>query len=268
MGRITLPRSGREELVKALALAGGEAIRGSSRAQGVGEKEGRGNLVTAADRASEQAILRRLAEEYPHDRILSEESRPSVGRAAGAAHLWVIDPLDGTNNFRFGRPYSAVSVAYVEGGVPRAGAVYDPFREELFFAVRGRGAALNGEAIRVSRSRDLSSASVATDNCYDPAGTRRNLGLVLRIQPCPWVLVRGSAVLGMCEVACGRTDLYFHTSLQPWDNAAAFLIVREAGGRVLGFDGAEVDFFAPAAIVGNAGLVEACRRYLTPSVDS
>jgi myo-inositol-1(or 4)-monophosphatase len=246
--------------VKTLALAGGEAIRGVLPGSSVREKEGRGNFVTAADEASERAILRLIAEVFPGDKTLAEESRPALGEVLGAQHLWVIDPLDGTNNVRFGRPYAVVSVGYVEEGEVQAAAVYDPFRDELFFAERGAGAFLNGEVVHVRNHRHLPSASVATDNCYEPEGTKRNLELYLRIRPQPWLLVRGSAVLGMCEVACGRNDLYFHTALQPWDNAAAFLIVREAGGRVAGFDGADAHFLASSAIAGNDDLVEACVR--------
>ena len=128
---------------------------------------------------------------------------------------------------------------------------YDVFRDELFFAALGQGAFRGEEPIRVAATQELSAASVTTDNCYDPVGTRRNLELCLSIEPCPWILMRGSAVLGMCDVACGRTDLYFHTALQPWDNAAAFLIVREAGGHIKALDAPAVDFLASAAIVGN-----------------
>jgi len=254
------PRStDRVELIKDLARAGGAAIRATAPAQGVVTKEGRGNLVTAADRASERAILQLLAEHFSQDAVLSEESHPEVGDPANTAHLWVIDPLDGTSNFRSGRQHAAVSVAYVAAGVVRTGAVYDPFRDELFFAARDRGACLNGEPIRVGNSRHLPTATVATDNCYDPAGTRRNLEICLRIQPSPWILIRGSAVLALCDVACGRVDLYFHTALKPWDNAAAFLIVREAGGRVAGLEGGDVDFWAAEAVAGNADLVEQYR---------
>jgi myo-inositol-1(or 4)-monophosphatase len=213
MSRSTPLPSRRVDFVKTLALAGGEAIRGVLPTDQVREKEGRGNFVTAADDASERAILRLIAETFPGDTILTEESLPGVGNLSGVPHLWVIDPLDGTNNFRFGRQYAAVSVGYVEGGELWAGAAYDPFREELFFAEKGVGAFLNEERIHVRDHRHLPSASVATDNYYEPAGTRPNLELYLRIRPQPWLLVRGSAVLGMCEVACGRIDLYFHTAL-------------------------------------------------------
>jgi myo-inositol-1(or 4)-monophosphatase len=253
--------SRREDFVKTLARAGAQAVRRSLPAAWVEEKAGRGNLVTTADRSSEREILGLLARAFPEDMVLTEESPIAVGELAAVPRLWVIDPLDGTNNFRFGRRYAAVSVAYVEAGVPRAAAVCDPFHDELFSAASGQGAFLNGSPIHVGNVRHLPSASVATDNGYDPAATMRNLELCLRIQPSPWILLRGSAVLSMCEVACDRTDLYFHTALQPWDNAAAFLIVREAGGRVVGLGGGDADFLASGAIVGNSDLVEQGLRY-------
>jgi myo-inositol-1(or 4)-monophosphatase len=256
----TPDRSGIADLLKAAVRAGGEAVRATPPAAGVAPKEGRGNLVTAADAASERVILELIRAAFPADEILSEESRPEGEDLLHIPRLWVVDPLDGTNNFRFGRSYWAVSVGYVEGGELRAGAVYDPLRGELFFAESGRGASLNGVPIRVGGRADLASASVATDNCYDPAGARRNLELCLKIEPAPWLLVRGSAVLSLCEVACGRTDLYFHTSLKPWDTAAAFLIVREAGGQVARLDGTPAGLLAAGAVAGNANLVGQCVR--------
>jgi myo-inositol-1(or 4)-monophosphatase len=246
------------EVLRSAVVAAGRAVRAALPGADVVAKEGRGNFVTAADQASERILLAAISAAFPEDAILSEESRPHVPDPLAVPRLWVIDPLDGTSNFRHGRHYAAVSVALAERGVLEAAAVYDPFRDELFFAERGRGATRNGVPIRVGDRPDLASASVATDNSYDPQGTRRNLELCLRLDPTPWVLVRGSAVLSMCEVACGRTDVYYHTALQPWDNAAAFLLVREAGGCVTGFDGAPASFVTPQVVAGNADLVAGC----------
>ena len=135
------------------------------------------------------------------------------------------------------------------------GAVYDPFRDELFYAEKGGGAFVNGNKISVSEQRELSKASVATDNSYDPEGTRRNLETVLKISPSPWVLMKGSAVLTMCEVAAGRIDVYFHSSLKPWDNAGAFLIAKEAGAEVVDLSGQDTNFLTENAVVGNKQLV-------------
>jgi myo-inositol-1(or 4)-monophosphatase len=256
--------SARAELLKELVLIGARAIKAAVPSTSGCEKAGRGNVVTPADEASERAILERLSEVSPGDAILSEESQSDWSCLTETSRLWVIDPIDGTNNHRYGRHYCAVSVGYVEEGELAAGAVYDPFRDELFFAEIGKGAFLNGSPIRVGGQQDLSSATVATDNCYSPQGTRENLELCLRLDPLPWILIRGSAVLSLCEVACGRTDLYFHTALKPWDSAAAFLIVREAGGRVARFDGTRADFRDSSAIAGNDTLVEQCMRRFRP----
>lgn len=254
-----IPRTLRGKLALEAARAGGQALRTSS-SSWVQKKEGYGNVVTEADRASEQAIVALIASSFPRDEVLTEESPPRHGDLHRAPCLWVIDPLDGTNNFRCGRLYYGVSVAYVENGEPVAGAVYDPVRDEVYFAEKDRGAFLNGVSIHVGQQQALAGAAVATDNGYELAATRRNMELFLRLERCPWLLVRGSAVLGMCEVACGRTDLYFHTALQPWDNAAAFLIVREAGGVACLFDGTPAHFSTSSVITGNAAIVHECAR--------
>jgi len=147
--------SGRIGFVKTLALTGGEVVQSAIPTDRVVAKEGRGNFVTAADEASEKAILWLIAQTFPDDEILTEESRPAVGDLSAAQHLWVIDPLDGTNNFGFERWYAAVSVGYVEGGQLRAGAVYDPFRKELFFAEKGGGRS----------SMESQSVSAGTSTC-------------------------------------------------------------------------------------------------------
>ncbi len=172
--------------------------------------------------------------------------------------MWVIDPIDGTNNFRYQRNFSGISVGYVEKGVVKMGAIYNPFRNELYFAEKDQGAFLNDQKIAVGEQTELSKSVVATGNSYDPAGTRQSLELLLKLNPTPWVLMRGSGVLEMCEVANGRMDLYFHTVHKPWDNAAAFLLIEEAGGVVKGFKGEDISFLSPKVIVGNSALVEQC----------
>lgn len=243
------------EVLRQAALAAGQAIRSCRPADGLVEKAGRMNFVTAADLASEKAIMDAITAHFPAHDILSEESTSAIGEPLGCEHLWVIDPIDGTSNFRYEREYSAVSIGYIEHGEPVAAAVYDPFRDQLFTAQRGLGARLNGQRIAASSVTQLAKATVATDNSYDPAGTRRNLELMLRLPESPWCLIRGSAVLAMCDVAAGRLDVYFHTDLKPWDAAAAFLIASEAGATVAGIDGAPVTFMSPHAVLGNSNLV-------------
>jgi len=254
----------RKDVAKMAALAGGQAALATIPTDGVVIKEGRGNFVTKGDLASEKAIISLIRKHFPSDEILSEETESQLKDLLTVEHLWVIDPIDGTNNYRNGRNYSAVSVAYVESGQIVDAAAYDPFRKELFTAHRGGGAFLNGRAIKIGEQKDIHKAVVATDNSYDPDGTRHNLQIVLAIDPTPWVLVKGSAVLTICEVACGRTDLYFHTALKPWDNAAAMLIAEEAGAIVTDLKGNKIAFTSPEIVVGNPELVKEFARSVAP----
>lgn len=128
-------------------------------------------------------------------------------------------------------------------------------REELFFAIKGKGTHLNDKKIKVSGQKDLTKATVATDNSYIGNETKENLSLFLSLPSIPWITIKGSAVLTMCEISCGRIDLYFHAFLKPWDNAAAFLIVKESGGIIKGWKGENINFLSPKAIVGNRELV-------------
>jgi len=245
----------RLKIAQEAARAAGEAVRKAVPTEGVIEKEGRANLVTAADLASEKAIVDIIRSNYPDDKILSEETASDLDDPLAVPRLWVIDPIDGTSNFRYQRSYCAVSVGFVERGVIQMGAIYNPFDDELFSAERGKGAFLNGIKIRVGDASDLSKASVATDNSYDPEGTKRNIELLLKIKPTPWALIKGSAVLTMSETAAGRFDLYFHTVLKPWDNAAAFLIAEEAGAKIRDVEGNPINFMTKSAVVGNEKLV-------------
>lgn len=237
--------------------AGGKAAKSVVPSSGIIPKEGRGNFVTAGDLASEKAVLKIIKKHFPKDAILSEETQSSLSNSEllNLNRLWVLDPIDGTNNFRNYRHYSCVSLGFVEKGIILAGAVYDFYHDELFHAVKGGGAYLNSQPISVGKQKDFSLATIATDNSYVPEETKYNLELLLKINPVPFVLMRGSGALMMCEVAAGRTDLYFHTVLKPWDNAAGFLIVEEAGGVVKGLKGEKINFLSPAVVVGNRELV-------------
>lgn len=243
------------QVIQQAIRTAGQAVKNAVPSSGVIQKEGRANIVTAADLASEKILMDAIKTNFPGEEILSEETTSTITDPLKVEKLWVIDPIDGTNNFRFERNYSAVSVGYVENGVPQFGVVYDPFRDELFFAQKGKGAFLNEQKISIGKSSDLAKATVATDNSYDPAGTKYNLELALRLPVTPWILMKGSAVLTMCDVACDRIDLYYHTSVKPWDNAAAFLIVEEAGGVIKDYDGSTPTFLTQNFVMGNEELV-------------
>lgn len=242
-------------LAQQAARVAGDIIKSAHPQEGSTAKEGRLNFVTAADLASEKAIIDCIKKEFPDDTILSEETHSELEKPLSVAHLWVIDPIDGTNNFRRQRDYSGVSIGYVESGETIGGVIYNPFRNELFLAEKGKGAYLNDKKIHVAQEADLTRTEIATDNWYESFGTRQNLEIILKLGSIPFMFMKGSAVLALAEVACGRLDLYFHNFLKPWDNAAGFLLVREAGGVVKDFNGNDVNFLSPQAIVGNKTVV-------------
>lgn len=248
----------RSEVLKHALFAAADAINMHTSTEGIIDKEGISNFVTAADLASEKAIVNLINANFPDDNILSEETTSSFtnDHLLTLDHLWVIDPIDGTNNFRYQRGYSCISIGYAEKGIVKIGGVYNFINKELFFAEEGKGAFVNDKKTGVSSLKNLSSGIIGTDPYYTSEVIRRNLQLVLKINPTPLVLMRGAAALEMCDVAAGRLDLYFHTSLNPWDNAAAYLIVQEAGGIVKGLQGNEITFLSPEIVLGNSTVVE------------
>ena len=217
-------------------------------------KKGVQNYSTAGDLASEKKILTSIAENFPADPILSEETHSGLLDPLTYKRLWVIDPIDGTVNARHDRGYSAISIGFVKKGKPYSGAIYDLSRDELFYAESGKGAFLNDRRIKVSSQNNIKDAAVSTDWYYDHSITLRHLGM-LKKSGSALVYIRGSAVLAMAQVACGRDDLYFHTAIRPWDNAAAFALIENAGGIIMGLDGRKIDIMSRDIVVGNKTLV-------------
>jgi myo-inositol-1(or 4)-monophosphatase len=211
------------------------------------------NLVTQADLEAEELITSMILDAFPDHKFLREEGESTGG--ADADHLWVIDPLDATNNYAHGIPHFAVSVAYYEKGAPVAGVILDPTRDELFSAVRGGGAFLNGKPIRVSENAELSECIIGTGFYYDRGALmertlkgvhdlfKRNIRGIRRF---------GSAAVDLCWVACGRFDGFFEYRLSPWDYAAGALIIEEAGGRCFDRDGKPLHLDSGSVIVANA----------------
>jgi myo-inositol-1(or 4)-monophosphatase len=247
----------RSEILKMALLTAADVISQHSPSEGIIDKEGISNFVTAADLASEKAIVSLIKQHFPEDAILSEETESSFSseELLSLDHLWIIDPIDGTNNFRYQRGFSCISIGYAEKGVIKIGGVYNFINKELFFAEDGKGAFVNDKKINVSSLKNLSEGVLGTDPYYTSEATRLNLSLVLKIEPTPFVLMRGAAALEMCDVAAGRLDLYFHTSIKPWDMAAASLIISEAGGVIKNTLGGNITFLSPEVVVGNAMVV-------------
>jgi myo-inositol-1(or 4)-monophosphatase len=196
------------------------------------------NPVTETDTAAEELILDRLRAAFPHHRILAEEAGGDEWRDPGPP-IWLVDPLDGTNNLAHGFPHVGVSLALVEEQQPILGVIYDPLRQETFAATAGGGAYLNGESIHVTGVEHLADAFLATGFPYDRRTAQDN-----NVQRVDHFLRRsqgvrraGAAVLDLAYVACGRFDGFWEIRLHPWDVAAGILIVREAGGRATDFSG-------------------------------
>lgn len=197
------------------------------------------NIVTDADRASEERVLGWLQREVPGHAVLAEES----GAHEGSEYRWFVDPLDGITNYAHGVPHFCVSIAVADAQGVLAGAVFDPMRGELFSAARGQGATLDGRALVPSTVTRLERALLCTGFPYDvQQKPELPLGLFSRlIQKAQGMRRMGSAALDLAWVAAGRFDGFFEFGLQPWDVAAGGLLVLEAGGAVSRVDGAPFD---------------------------
>ena len=195
------------------------------------------DLVTEVDHECEALIVGGLLAERSEDAILAEEGRGEDHE--NARWRWIIDPIDGTTNYAHGYPRFCVSIGVEHDGERVVGVVYDPLLDELFCAVRGEGATLNGRPLHVSEEADLGNALVATGFAYDVRRSAQDnvdhfIAFVKRSRA---IRRDGSAALDLCYVAAGRFDGYWELKLHPWDVAAGLLMVEEAGGRVSDLSG-------------------------------
>ncbi|MEJ5210877.1 MAG: inositol monophosphatase family protein [Burkholderiales bacterium] len=204
-------------------------------------------FVSEVDHAAEEAIVETLLSAYPDHAILAEE-RGAQGRSD---YVWIIDPLDGTTNFLHGFPQYAVSIALSHRGVLTQAVVYDPTRNELFTASRGRGAFLNDRRIRVSRRTKLQEALIGTGFPFrELSFLEPYLRIFGELLPKTAGLRRpGSAALDLAYVAAGRYDGFFEAGLKPWDMAAGALLILEAGGLIGDFQG-EDGYLESGNVVG------------------
>ena len=219
----------------------------------ISNKEGVNNWVTEADHAAEKAIIAAIKKDHPDHFILSEE----VGEIVSNSEIkWIIDPIDGTINFASGIPLCAVSIGVEKEGEMILGAVYNPFIGELFFAQKGYGASLNDKKINVSSKQEVLHSCLVTGFPYTyldmPNGPLQVFERFIR----KGVPVRrlGSAAIDLCWVAAGRFDGFYEHKLSPWDSAAGFLIVEEAGGKVTDMNGAKYSPYQHQIVASN-GLI-------------
>jgi myo-inositol-1(or 4)-monophosphatase len=224
------------------------------------ELKGRANLVTVADKEAEARIIRRIRDQYPAHSILAEESGPSEGNEA----KWIIDPLDGTTNFAHQYPFFCVSIALELNGQLMCGAVYDPWRDEMFSAERGKGSFMNGKRLRVSDASTVADALIMTGFSYR---VREKMDIALSqfrafLFESQGVRRGGSAALDLCYGAIGRVDAFWEMDLHPWDTAAGVVILAEAGGRVTDFSGGSFSVYGKEIIASNGRIHDEMIRIL------
>ena len=230
----------------------------------IGSK-GPNDYVSEVDQAAEQAIIDILLEAYPGHGILAEES----GRSQGAKHsefVWIIDPLDGTTNFIHGFPVYAVSIALAHRNQVQQAVVYDPTRNDMFYASRGRGAFLNDRRLRVSKRTRIAESLIGTGFPFRKGDNFKRYVKMFEevMQSCAGLRRPGAAALDLCYVAAGYYDGFFETGLNPWDIAAGSLLITEAGGLIGNFTG-EADFLYQREVVaGNPKVYGQLVNILAP----
>ncbi len=238
------------ELAKRLAVKAGDLLlKEASGRRRVGYKDGStANVVTEMDRVSEEIIVRGLLREFPDHAVVAEER----GARGDSPFCWHIDPLDGTTNYAHGLPIWSVSVALAVRGRVEAGVIYAPTFGELYWARRGHGAFRNGRRIRVSRTRRLEEALLATGFNYREPFRSRNLRYFGEFMARAQAVRRpGSASLDLAWIAGGRLDGHWEFGLGSWDMAAGIVIAEEAGARVTDLGGRRIDLSAGEIVAAN-----------------
>ncbi len=223
------------------------------------------DFVSDVDRAAEAAIVETLHATYPDHAILAEEGT-ARGANATAEHLWIIDPLDGTTNFLHGFPQYCVSIALQHKGQITQAVVYDPVRNDLFTATRGRGAFLNDRRIRVSRRQHLKECLIGTGFPFRDVG-RLDLYLqMMRAMTLEAAGIRrpGAAALDLAYVAAGYYDGFWEVGLNPWDVAAGSLLIIEAGGLVGDLEGEGTFLYGGQVIAANPRIFAQMVKLLAP----
>jgi myo-inositol-1(or 4)-monophosphatase len=245
-----------KDTIIAATHAGAEQIlRFFNREFKVSNKEGVNNLVTEADHAAEKAIIEVIHGNFPDHQVLGEESGASKH---DSTYKWIVDPIDGTVNFAHGIPLNCVSIALEENGTIILGAVFNPHLNEFFFAEKGKGATLNDKPIRVSEQKQVLKSCLVTGFPYTyinmPNGPLEIFERFIR----KGIPVRrlGSAAIDLCWVAAGRFDGFYEHKLEPWDSAAGYLIVEEAGGKVTDLAGNSFSVYQHKVLATNGHIHE------------
>ncbi|MCD8105158.1 MAG: inositol monophosphatase [Lachnospiraceae bacterium] len=217
--------------------------------------KGRADFVTEVDLAVQRTLCGKLAERYPMIQFMGEEK--DNREIDFERPFWILDPVDGTTNLIHHFPESCISLALAEGHEVVAGMIYNPWMEELFFAVQGGGASLNGRPIHVSDSATLADSLISVGTTpYSHEYADRVFSQIKDVFLCAQDIRRlGSAAMDLAYVACGRVDAYFEQFLKPWDFAAGMLIVREAGGEVTDYQGEPISPEYPQSVLATNGRI-------------
>ncbi len=212
------------------------------------------DLVTVADIEAEEKVVSVIRDNFSDHNFLGEEAKY---KKTDSEYTWIIDPLDGTNNFAYGLPIFSCSIALVINNQPIVGVVYDPIRDELFSAEKGKGACLNNQKLKVTDAKTLKESLLITGFYYNRGKEMfENLEKIKRFFLEHIIGLRrlGSAALDLCYVACGRASGFWEFELNPWDFAAGILIVGESGGKVTGRHGEKISMEKSFIVASNAKI--------------
>lgn len=250
--------------VQAARAAGNIIMRAVDRLDTIKVAEKKPNdYVTEIDQIVEREIIHIIRKAHPNHGILGEET----GETSGNDYLWIIDPIDGTRNFIHGFPQFAVSIAISYKGIIQHGVIYDPVRQELFTATRGKGAQLNEHRIRVSKHSQLQECLLGTGFPYRHSDAMQKAyinTLQALIPQCGDIRRAGAATLDLAYVAAGRLDGFWELKLKPWDLAAGTLLIKEAGGLVCDLDGSDNYLKSGNVIAGNPKILKLMLKEIRP----
>ena len=242
--------------INAATIAGKIIVDASDRIDSIRiEEKGVNDFVTSVDKKVESLLIEEISKVYPDHKILSEEFFPDT-ELFEEDSVWIIDPLDGTTNFIHGFPHYAISIAFYSEGNVQSGLVYNPITNELFTALRGKGARLNQNRIRASKNNNIKGSLICTGF---PSKHQKRHDLYMNLVENLFSEVvgmrrTGSAALDLCYVAAGRFDAYIDTDLKVWDTAAASLVARESGVMVTDFSARGSDLNCKEILASNAQL--------------
>lgn len=236
-----------KKITEIVKEAGKIILSAHNQENAVTAKEGKKNFVTKYDVAVQEFLFRELGKEFPDAQFIGEEGENDISTNG---LRFIIDPIDGTTNFMQDYRCSCISVALCNGNDVVAGVVYNPYTDELFSAEKDKGAYLNGNRICVSERPLSDGLALFGTSPYHPENTDETFSLLRKVFDFSRDIRRsGSAAFDICTVACGRCEVFFEKGLQPWDIAAGTLILKEAGGIALNYDGTEISFSTPNDVV-------------------